>query len=295
MDLRSVVRSDEEALQADRQFPWFLLAIGALIVSAVVFVALIVAAANGGGGPTLVPGGLRETPTPADETPAPSASANAAVTTPATTVAPGTRGATATVPGGATTAPTSSAKVVGCGDILAPLDKEHRLTEDCAPGDLQQLAPNISYGQQFLRSAAAAAFNELVADASRAGFSLVAVSAYRSYQTQVVTFQSNVESGGLEYAERTSARAGHSEHQLGTTVDVSTAAANYSLEGFGGSAEAQWLAENGWKFGFIISYPAGKEGITGYAYEPWHIRWLGRDVAGRVRSSGLTLHEFLLR
>ena len=294
MDLRSVVRSDEERLKADRQFPLFLLAIGAVVAAATLFVALVVSAACGGDDPKLAPGGTIDGPTPTEAVPgatptSPTPTAAATGTTPAN-ASPSPVGSPP-----ATALPTKPAKIVACGDTLAPLDKEHRLSEDCAPGDLQQLAAGVSYGQQFMRSAAAGAFTELVAEAAKAGFSLVAVSAYRSYQTQVVTYQSNVQSGGQDYADRTSARPGHSEHQLGTTVDVSTANAGYQLEGFAGTPEAGWLAENSWKYGFIVSYPGGKEGITGYAYEPWHIRFVGKDVAGRVRSSGLTLHEYLLR
>jgi len=118
-------------------------------------------------------------------------------------------------------------------------------------------------------------------------------SAYRSYGVQEQTFNQWVQSSGLAYAERTSARAGHSEHQLGTTADVGYP--GHFLEGFTGTAEATWLAANSWKYGFIISYPNGKEDITGYAYEPWHIRYLGKEAAKSVHDSGLTLHEYLLK
>jgi D-alanyl-D-alanine carboxypeptidase len=186
--------------------------------------------------------------------------------------------------------------VVACGDILAPLDKTHRLTQDCVPPDLEALpAEMVTGGGQSMRRDAAAAFRELFAAAQKDGFTIVAASAYRSYQAQVSAYASHVSRGGQAYADRVSARPGHSEHQLGTTTDVSSASAGYGLESFEGTPEAAWLAEHSWEYGFIVSYPEGKEPITGYVYEPWHIRWVGKAEAAKVRASGLTLHEWLLR
>ena len=185
--------------------------------------------------------------------------------------------------------------LVKCGDIIAPLDKDHRLAPDCAPADLVTLPATISYGgDQLMRKDAAQALQEMLAAGAAAGQKMFAISSYRSYQQQVTTFQQNVAEGGKDYAERTSAHPGHSEHQLGTTTDLTSANNNYGLEGFEKTPEAQWLAANSWKYGFIVSYPSGKEAVTGYAFEPWHVRWLGKDVAAKVHDSGLTLHEYLL-
>lgn len=133
----------------------------------------------------------------------------------------------------------------------------------------------------------------MFAAADSAGYHLVANSTYRSYQTQVETFNYWVSVDGLEYAERTSARPGHSEHQMGTAADVGTASGLY-LEDFSNTPEAAWLDANCARFGFIVSYPPGKESITGYASEPWHVRYVGVSVASQVIASGKTLHEFLL-
>lgn len=199
--------------------------------------------------------------------------------------------------GGVTATPTpDNSIVVTCGDIRAPLDKEHRLTADCVPPDLVQLPGEmVSSGGQLMRAGAAEAFKELFGAAQKDGYTVLAASAYRSYQAQISAYQASVNAGGVAYADRVSAHPGHSEHQLGTTVDVTSASAGYSLEGFVGTPEAGWLAQNSWKYGFIVSYPDGKEPITGYAFEPWHIRWLGKSEAEKVRNSGLTLHEYLLR
>lgn len=182
---------------------------------------------------------------------------------------------------------------VACGDILVPLDKEHRLSPDCVPGDLRDLPAAISRDPQRMRAAASDALGELVAAAKAQGYALTAVSAYRSYDDQVAAYEENRAIYGGE-VDRFSARPGHSEHQLGTTVDLSTAGAGFELEPFEGTPEAAWVAGNAARFGFVVSYPEGKEQVTGYAYEPWHIRYVGKDTAAKVRQSGLTLHEYLL-
>ncbi|MEO9255578.1 MAG: M15 family metallopeptidase [Tepidiformaceae bacterium] len=271
---------------------WNQLFIGALIAVALSFVLFVFVVADkfsGGGGSD--PGiGAVTSPTQG--------------TTPATgvtkTTTP-TAGKTGT-PAKPTTAPTGPAEqgedtspLVACGDILAPLDKQHRLPADCAPTDLVTLpAASSAEGTQEMRRDAESALEKMFAAAKNDGFTLVANSTYRSYQEQVSTFNYWVQTSGLEYAERTSARAGHSEHQLGTVADVGTP--GVYLEDFTGTPAADWLKQHSWEYGFIISYPTpASEAITGYAYEPWHIRWLGTAKATDVHNSGLTLHEFLLK
>ncbi|MFN0146773.1 MAG: D-alanyl-D-alanine carboxypeptidase family protein [Dehalococcoidia bacterium] len=265
--------------------PMLLVAFSTFVVSVLIFIALVTGACQSN---SPAPGAAAPTvpePTPGEPTP----------TTPAPAATP-TLAATA-VPPSPTSVPSPAAGeaiVVACGDPLAPLDKQHRLPADCAPS-VVQLDKAIAQGTQYMKPDAATAFADLVSGARADGFTLAAVSAYRSYQDQVITFDANVRSGGLEYASRTSARAGHSEHQLGTTVDVSSPSANFGLESFVGTPEAQWLAENAARYGFVVSYPDGKEPITGYAYEPWHIRFVGKAIAADLKTSGLTLHEYLLK
>lgn len=251
--------------------------IGSIVAVVLAFVILITVAADAFSGDDNPGAAAADTATPTEST-------GATNTQPAATTATGAAPSATTPP----TIAGDGSIVLPCGDILVPLDKQHTLTADCAPNDLVTVA-----GGNPLRSEAAGAFNEMLAAASKAGFTLYANSAYRSYQEQASTFQYWVNTSGLAYAERTSARAGHSEHQLGTTADVG--ARGLELEAFAGTPEAAWLAANSYKFGFIVSYPDGKENITGYAPEPWHIRYVGKDVAQRVRDSGLTLHEFLLK
>ena len=121
-----------------------------------------------------------------------------------------------------------------------------------------------------------------------AGHWYVNRSGYRSYWYQQSTFQNNVDLFGFERADMLSSRAGHSEHQTGLTMDLDSFDQNY-----GTTPDGKWLADNCWRFGFIIRYPKGKEHITGYEYEPWHVRYLGKSTANLVYHSGLTLEEFL--
>ena len=254
----------------------------ALAVSLVVFVLVAADSLGDSGGGSGGPVGADPTATADSATPGSGGGATATAT----------EASAASTP---TSAPGADGSiVVACGDILVPLDKQHRLPADCIPPGLTQLSADISaQGAQYLRADALAALEEMFAAARKDGFQLQVNSSYRSYDTQAATYDYWVSLYGREQADRTSARPGHSEHQLGTTADVG--AGGRFLEDFTGSEEARWLAGNSWKFGFIISYPEGKEDITGYAYEPWHVRFVGRDVAAQVKSSGRTLREFLLK
>ncbi len=138
-------------------------------------------------------------------------------------------------------------------------------------------------------SEAVSAFNEMANDAMlNDNIYLCIVSGFRSYEVQDNLYNYYVSERGVENADRVSARPGHSEHQLGLAFDINTTSSS-----FAGTPEAIWLDENCWKYGFIIRYPEGKEDITGYAYEPWHIRYIGKDYSKKVFESHLTLEEYL--
>lgn len=133
-----------------------------------------------------------------------------------------------------------------------------------------------------------AALQQLFADAKTEGLNLFVRSGFRSYSTQKNLYNNYVKRDGQAAADRYSARPGHSEHQTGLAFDI-----NKANSSFAGSPEANWLAANCYKYGFIIRYPEGKESITGYIYEPWHIRYLGVETATAVYNSGLCLEEYL--
>ena len=142
---------------------------------------------------------------------------------------------------------------------------------------------NPGVNQEALQS-----FNNMKYQASLEGISLKIVSGYRSYKTQEAIFARNANLYGEEVANTFSARAGQSEHQTGLAFDI-----NSTREDFKYTAEAKWLANNCHKYGFIIRYPEGKQGKTGYIYEPWHIRYLGVQTATEIKNLGVCLEEYL--
>lgn len=182
-------------------------------------------------------------------------------------------------------------------DLLAPLDKQNYLSSNYVPADLAAIPARLDapgFGGQRLRVEAIDALIEMLDRADQEGFTIRVASAFRSYATQASLFNGYVASLGEAEASRISARPGHSEHQLGTTVDLSSASIGWALEeGFGSTEEGLWLADHAHEYGFALSYPAGGEDVTGYAYEPWHFRYIEGEAATEWKSSGLTLREFL--
>ncbi len=134
---------------------------------------------------------------------------------------------------------------------------------------------------------AGAALNEMIEAAKQEGISLWIASAFRSYSRQMSVYNNYVVRDGVAVADRYSARPGHSEHQTGLAFDL-----NSLEQWFGQTDEGLWLAANCWKYGFIIRYPQDKEEITGYMYEPWHVRYIGKEMAQKVEESGLCLEEY---
>lgn len=134
----------------------------------------------------------------------------------------------------------------------------------------------------------AEALSALKAMRKASGYSMPVISGFRSYEKQQSVFANWCAIDGEEVASTYSARPGHSEHQSGLGMDITSL-----YQSYGETAEGKWLAKNCYKYGFIIRYPLGKDDITGYMYEPWHLRYLGESTAKLVYDSGLTLDEFL--
>lgn len=176
------------------------------------------------------------------------------------------------------------------------LDTIYRLPESYTPDDLVPVSDaGVGTDAMLIRNLVMPDLRALLAEAEAAGVGLEVQSAYRSYSYQVTTFDYWVAQDGLETALKTSARPGHSEHQLGTALDFRSADGPpaWELEDWRDTSEGAWLAENAPRFGFVMSYPEGKEHVTCYSYEPWHYRYVGRVVAVEVQKSGLTLREWL--
>lgn len=159
--------------------------------------------------------------------------------------------------------------------------------ESYAPSDLVSVGNN-----QQLRQEAATALNALISDAKSAGLSISPMSGYRSYQRQVQVYGNEVSRYGQTTADTQSARPGTSEHQTGLSIDIGGGGCGIE-DCFGNTKEGIWVAENAHKFGFIIRYPEGKQDITGYRYEPWHIRYIGDKLAAEmIKQKVTTLEEF---
>ena len=158
----------------------------------------------------------------------------------------------------------------------------------------QIIAANIA-GSGKVRKIMIKDLRALAKAARRAGKPLAVRSSHRSYDYQSSLFNYYVRTNGYARALKFSARPGHSEHQLGTTIDFSTAPGVPLSTRFGDSPAGKWLARHGWKYGFIMSYPKGKKKASCYVYEPWHWRYFGRDLARQIHDSGQVPRRFLYR
>ena len=174
------------------------------------------------------------------------------------------------------------------------VDTTSRLPKGYVPPDLVAVSRAGLSGRGSIRRIAIADLKALAATARKAGVRLAVESAYRSEARQRRTFAGWVRTSGEAEARRFSARAGHSEHQLGTAIDFKAAGGGSPwTPAFAGSRHALWLAANAWRFGWIQSYPPGVETQTCYGAEAWHYRYVGRDVAAEVHGSGMTLRAWL--
>ena len=159
------------------------------------------------------------------------------------------------------------------------LDTKLRIPRDYKPWDLVSVKQADIAGSGKVRKKMIADLKALGRAARQAGKPLAVRSAWRSYQYQKALFDSYVSTYGWDKAVKFSARPGHSEHQLGTTVDFTVGPGVPLSTKFGDSPSGKWLARNGWKYGFIMSYPKGMRQWSCYGYEPWHWRYFGRDLA----------------
>lgn len=183
--------------------------------------------------------------------------------------------------------------------IQALVNRQYLLSEDYVPHDLVPVEVPLIFPDHpeinQLRAPAAEALTEMFSTAEEEDIYLHARSGYRSYGTQEIQYGSFVETHGEEAASRFSAPPGASEHQTGLAMDVTSESVGYELlESFGETAEGGWVKDNAHVYGFIIRYHEGKEDITGYMYEPWHLRYVGKELAHDIYESGLTYEEYLM-
>jgi len=195
-----------------------------------------------------------------------------------------------------TTAPSAGTVVADPLALTVLVNKHWRLPPSWEPPDLVE--PNVPFTfsepdpKRFLRQPAAIALASLFAAATEAGTPLAAVSGYRSEQTQADLYELAVSQQGQLQADLHSARPGHSEHQTGLAMDVTSADGSCAVEEcFGTSPAGIWVAAHAHTHGFIVRYPPGGEAFTEYSYEPWHLRFVGIEVATMLTEQGLVLEQ----
>lgn len=193
------------------------------------------------------------------------------------------------------------------GDVGTPLtaqadwrvtlvDTQFVLPKTYEPGDLTDPRPAGINTWYPVRALILPDLRAMASAARKAGASLGIASAFRDYHTQIYTFNHWVHLLGPQTALLKSARAGHSEHQLGLAIDFRELGGQdpWLYRDFARETKVgAWLAANAWQFGFVMSYPKGKTGVTCYAYEPWHYRYVGPAAAAAIHNSGQTLREWL--
>lgn len=185
--------------------------------------------------------------------------------------------------------------------LLLPVDRSRALPEGYRPPDLTWV------GGRSVREIVKPDLVAMIEAASAEGVEIVPISGFRAPDEQALAFDSAVWSamaragGEIDLAEaetRTSrfvAPPGHSQHQLGTAVDFSTWEINYGIQPrFAETAAGRWLEARGWEYGFVLSYTRQGEDRSGYAYEPWHFRWVGRDLAALLQRDGYLDHPTLI-
>ena len=176
------------------------------------------------------------------------------------------------------------------------VNKTYSLSSDYAPGSAKGIDQEC-LDEKCFTNQTWKAYNSMLNGAKFSGINLRIGSGFRSYNFQSVIYNNYVSSDGQEKADTYSARPGHSEHQTGLAMDICSADTNIACitSAFDTTAEAKWLNDNCYKYGFIIRYPQGKESVTGYKYESWHIRYVGTELAQKLYNNGnwITLEEYL--
>ncbi|MFO0920621.1 MAG: M15 family metallopeptidase [Candidatus Saccharimonadales bacterium] len=183
------------------------------------------------------------------------------------------------------------------GSIWWIVNKTRQLPEGYIPPDLiipdvrLQFEPTANY-MQFSKQAEPE-LTEMFNAAKRDNVELIFGSGYRSYDLQKQLYDDYVAKDGQAEADRYSARPGTSEHQTGLSFDAFGEKVECNLEiCYADTAEGKWIKDNSYKYGFIIRYPSGKESVTGYQYEPWHLRYVGKELAVELQKTGQTMEEF---
>jgi len=174
---------------------------------------------------------------------------------------------------------------------LMLVNKFYSLGEDYEPVDITDISLSYSYSGNRVVKVANDAYVDMANSAKGDGVILLANSTYRTYERQDEIYKDFYYSKGITYADAYAARPGHSEHQTGLALDIFTNGTS-TTENFEESDAYKWLIKNAHLYGFILRYPKGKEYLTGYNYESWHYRYVGKDVAKEIKKLDITFDEY---
>lgn len=176
--------------------------------------------------------------------------------------------------------------------ILMLVNDKYWLDKEFIPANLESanipFSGSASEEEKQMEYEAAKALEKLVASALDEGIYLYGVSGYRSFKLQQHIYDVNVSNNGQEYTNSYIAIPGRSEHQTGLSMDIGDSSGNLIEK----EKQVGWIRDNSYKYGFIVRYPKGKDKITGYSYEPWHIRYVGCDIAKEIYNKNITFEEY---
>ncbi len=173
---------------------------------------------------------------------------------------------------------------------LILVNKFNNLDKNYEPSKLKKISIQYAYYDNFIKEEVKNAYEEMAKNAKEKNLKLIASSSYRDYNSQQILYNRYIVQKGTKEANNVSAKAGYSEHQTGLAIDILTD--NITMSEFENTDEFKWLKENSYKYGFILRYPKNKTNITGYAYEPWHYRYVGKKVAQEIYKEKITFDEY---
>ena len=175
-------------------------------------------------------------------------------------------------------------------DTLMLVNKYYYLTEDYEPEDLETISPSYAYEGNVLRSDVYEIFKQMCNAAKEDDIILILNSSYRTYEDQDEVWSKRKNLYGIEKADAYAARAGYSEHQTGLALDINEYKSKE--ENFEDTDAFKWLQDNAYKYGFILRYTKDGENLTGYSYESWHYRYVGKEVAEKIKEENITFDEY---
>lgn len=175
---------------------------------------------------------------------------------------------------------------------LMIVNKNNKLSDKYKNSNMVKMNKKYSNNtSSYLDKEAYENFKNMVDTANKSKIYFINTSSYRSYSRQKTLYENYLNNKGEEYANKWSAKPGHSEHQTGLALDV-VVKGESSFDGFENTKEYEWLKDNAHNYGFILRYPKGKSNITGYAFEPWHYRYVGVEVATYIYQNNITFEEY---